>query len=296
MGYAFGLSTADLSAFLLAFFGFPTVNQSRPIGRPRGFKRALGKWSGGGLIRLASALSLLALWVILSLLLSENVVPGPLATLGFLGHEIARGALFFNLWMTFKRVVIAFVIAMLLGISLGVASGASQRWERVISPWLTVGLTIPRIVLFVIAYLLLGLTDFAAIVALVLSAVPTIIVQMREGTQALDGKLLEMARAYRRPPLSIWRQVVFPQLLPYFIGTARGALSLAWKMVVLAELLGRTNGVGYEIYFYFQLFNMKGVLAYGLAMMIILALVDLAFVMLMRRATFRWRRTVDFAL
>lgn len=270
---------------------------SKPIAKQPSTRRTLRtRWPGGLLIRLASALSLLALWVLLSLLLSENVVPGPLATLGFMDHEIARGALFFNLAMTFKRVVIAFVIAMLLGIGLGVASGASRRWERVIDPWLTVGLTVPRIVLFVIAYLLLGLTDFAAIAALVITVVPTIIVQMREGTQALDGRLLEMAKAYRRPSLLIWRQVVFPQLLPYFIGTARSSLSLAWKMVVLAELLGRTNGVGYEIYFYFQMFNMKGVLAYGLAMMIILALVDLAFVMLMRRATFRWRRTVDLAL
>ncbi len=262
----------------------------------RGSSHPRERWAAGFFLRLFSAAALLGLWVLLSQLLSQDVMPGPLETIGFMGQEIARGALFFNLWMTFKRVAIAFIIAMFLGIALGVASGVSRRWDAGISVWVTVGLTIPRIVLFVAAYLLLGLTDFAAVTALILTVVPTIIVQMREGAQALDGKLLEMARVYRRPPLLIWRQVVFPQLLPYVIGTARGALSLAWKMVVLAELLGRTNGVGYEIYFYFQVFNMKGVLAYGLAMMVALALVDFAFVLLMHRATFHWRGKVDLAV
>lgn len=240
-------------------------------------------------------MALLALWLVLSLLLSETVMPGPRATLKFLYEEMARGDLWINLAMTFKRVVIAFVIAMLLGVGLGVASGASRRWDAAIGVWVIVGLTIPRIVLFVAAYLLMGLTDFAAIVALIITVVPTVVVQMREGTRALDGKLLDMARVYHRPRLLVWRRVIVPQLLPYFIGTARGALSLAWKMVVLAELLGRTDGVGYMIYFYFQLFDMQGVLAYGLAMMIILALLDFGFVLMMRRSTFRWRRSVRLA-
>lgn len=251
--------------------------------------------SGRTMLRLVSVLLLLALWLILSWLLSETVMPGPRATLDFLRHEMAHGELWFNIGMTFKRVFIAFVIAMSLGVALGVASGASRRWDAAIGVWVIVGLTIPRIVLFVAAYLLLGLTDFAAIVALIITVVPTVVVQMREGTHALDHKLLEMAQAYHRRRLLVWRRVIFPQLLPYFIGTARGALSLAWKMVVLAELLGRTDGVGYAIYFHFQLFDMKGVLAYGLAMMIILALLDFGFVLMMRRATFRWRRTVRLA-
>jgi len=252
--------------------------------------------SGDRLLQLVSALLLLVLWLILSLMLSSRVVPGPLTTLHFMAVEITHGALLFNLWMTFKRVIIAFAIAMLLGIVLGIISGTSRRGDRVLAVWITAGLTMPRIVLFVIAYLLLGLSDTAAISALTLTIVPTIIVQIREGTQALDNKLLQMARVYRRPFSRVFRQVIFPQLLPYFIGTARSALSLAWKMAILAELLGRTNGAGYMIYFYFQLFNMQGVLAYGLAMMIILALVDLSFVYLMHRATFRWRRSVKLSL
>lgn len=242
-------------------------------------------------LRVLSTLSLLSVWVLLSRLLSPEVLPGPLATLRFIAREYERGTLLFHLGVTTQRVLVAFGVAMLLGTLAGVAMGALRWLDGLLEAWLVAGLTVPRIVLFVMAYLLLGLSDAAAIAALVLTVVPTITVQLREGTRALDPRLLEMARAYRRPPGLVWRKVVFPQLLPYFVGTARGALSLAWKMVVLAELLGRTSGVGYQISFYFQMFNMVGILAYGLAMMVVLAAIDLLFTALAGRF-YRWRRPV----
>jgi NitT/TauT family transport system permease protein len=86
--------------------------------------------------------------------------------------------------------------------------------------------------------------------------------------------------------------VVLPQLLPFIVGTGRAAMSLTWKMVVLAELLGRTNGVGYQISFYFQMFNMRGILAYALAMIIVLAVIDQGLMRAVERYAFRWRRPV----
>ena len=236
-----------------------------------------------------SILSLLLVWIVLARLLGEVVLPGPISALEFMREQFERGALTRHVGITMYRVLIAFAIAMALGVALGLLTGVSRTADRLLEAWVVVGLTVPRIMLFVVAYLLLGLNDTSAIIALVITVVPTIIVQLREGTRAIDRKLVEMARAYRRSNLTIVRRVIFPQLLPYFIGTARGALSLAWKMVILAELLGRTSGVGYQISFYFQMFNMRGILAYGLTMMLILTAIDLTFVGLMQRYGLRWR-------
>lgn len=250
---------------------------------------------GGWFYRPLSVLSILLVWVLLARALGEIVLPGPVATLEFLWGQLERGALTRHLGITMYRVVTAFVVAMAVGVGLGILTGVSRVFDRLLEAWIVVGLTVPRIMLFVVAYLLIGLNDTSAIIALVLTVVPTIVVQLREGTRALDQKLIEMARAYGRSRLTILRKVVFPQLLPYFIGTARGALSLAWKMVILAELLGRTSGVGYQISFYFQMFNMRGILAYGVAMMLILAVIDLTFVGLMQRYGLRWRRSGRYA-
>jgi len=246
---------------------------------------------GAGL-RLASYLSLLLLWLLLARLLGPAILPGPGATLRFIWHELERGALLGHLWVTTQRVVVAFLIAMAIGVAMGAAMGLSRRADDLLQGWLVVSLTIPRILLFVVAYLTLGLSDRALIAALVISVFPTVAVSVREGALAMDRGLVQMATAFRRPRPAVWRHVVFPQLLPYVVGTARGSLALSWKMVVLGELLGRTSGVGYQISFYFQFFNMTGILAYGITMMVLLAAIDLGLMGTLQRLAFRWREPV----
>lgn len=221
-----------------------------------------------------------------------TLLPGPVDTFEFIVREWQRGALLNHLWITTQRVVVAFVIAMVVGIVAGAAMGMSRRIDSLLQGWLIVALTIPRILLFVVAYLTIGLSDRALIAALVVTIVPTIVVAIREGTRAIDAGLVEMARAFRRTRWNIWFSVVFPQLTPFVVGTARGALALSWKMVVLGELLGRTSGVGYQISFYFQFFNMRGILAYGITMMVLLAIIDLGLMGWLQRVAFRWRAPV----
>jgi len=60
------------------------------------------------------------------------------------------------------------------------------------------------------------------------------------------------------------RHVVLPQLVPYLAAAMRSGLSLVWKIVLIVELLGRSNGVGFEIGIAFQLFDVTRLLAYAL--------------------------------
>lgn len=242
-------------------------------------------------LQLVSYGSLIALWFVGAQLL-PTLLPGPIETLRFVAREFDKGTLTSHLWITTQRVLVAFVIAMLAGVAVGAAMGMSRRIDNLLQGWLIVALTIPRILLFVVAYLSIGLSDRALVVALVITIIPTIVVAIREGTRAIDTSLVEMARAFRRPPVAVWLRVVFPQLTPFVVGTARGALALSWKMVVLGELLGRTSGVGYQISFYFQFFNMTGILAYGVTMMVLLAVIDLGIMGSLQRAAFRWRAPV----
>lgn len=260
----------------------------------RAATRARRQRAEGGIsiaLQLASYGSLLVVWIVGSQVLG-SILPGPLETAAFIGRELERGALLTHLWVTTKRVVASFAIAMVVGIVLGAAMGMSKRVDDLLQGWLIVSLTVPRILLFVVAYLGLGLNDRALILALTITVIPTIVVSVREGSRAIDSSLLEMATAFRRTRFAVWTKVVLPQLAPFIVGTARGALALTWKMVVLGELLGRTSGVGYQISFYFQFFNMTGILAYGVTMMLLLAVVDQGVMGTLQRVAFRWRAPV----
>ena len=242
-------------------------------------------------LRLVSYASLIALWAYGANALGA-VLPGPLETLRFIAREYERGTLLFHLWVTTQRVLVAFAIALSSGVALGAVMGLSRRADDLLQGWLITTLTVPRILLFVVSYLLLGLNDRALVIALIITVLPTIVVSIREGTRAIDGKLVDMAYAFRRSRAQVWWKVVLPQLMPFVVGTARGSLALSWKMVVLGELLGRTSGVGYQISFYFQFFNMVGILAYGVTMMVLLAIIDLWIMGALQRRVFRWRSPV----
>ena len=260
----------------------------------RAAKRARQERVEGGVstaLRLVSYGSLLVVWAISAGAMGE-ILPGPLETWAFIMREFERGTLLLHLGITTQRVLIAFTVAMIGGVALGAGMGLSKRLDDLLQGWLIMTLTVPRILLFVMSYLLLGLSDRALIIALIITVIPTVIVTVREGTRAIDGSLLQMARAFRRRRFAVWSKVVYPQLTPYVIGTARGSLALSWKMVVLGELLGRTSGVGYQISFYFQFFNMRGILAYGLTMMVLLAIIDLGLMGALQRHAFRWRSPV----
>ena len=72
--------------------------------------------------------------------------------------------------------------------------------------------------------------------------------------------------------MSRWRalrHVILPQLTPYLFAAARSGLALIWKIVLVVELLGRSNGVGFQIQIYFQLFDVTLILAYTLAFILV---------------------------
>ena len=118
--------------------------------------------------------------------------------------------------------------------------------------------------MIVLAYIWIGLNEVAAILAVALNKIPNVTVTIREGTRALDTSLMEMARTYRFSRGKTLRHVILPQLQPYIAATARSGLALIWKIVLVVELLGRSNGIGFQIHLFFQVFDVRAILAYTL--------------------------------
>src|SRR5690606_26319161 len=116
------------------------------------------------------------------------------------------------------------------------------------------------------------------------------IVTMREGARALEPRYTDMAKVYRFSPVAQFRHVVLPQLQPYLAAASRSGISLIWKIVLVVELLGRSNGVGFQINLYFQLFDVASILAYTLAFVCVMLLIEILLVHPLEHASTRWRK------
>ena len=239
--------------------------------------------------RLASLAIFVAAWYIGSAFAGEQMLPSPTRVAGAIVAEARSGDLFFNLAVTLARVFLAFAFAMAAGTAIGLLMGRVALADRLGDPWLVVLLNLPALVIIVLAYVWGGLTEIAAILAVAINKLPNTVVAIREGAKALDRSLDEMAQAFALPRWKILRHVVLPQLAPYLATAARSGLSLIWKIVLVVELLGRPNGVGFEIGIAFQLFDVTRILAYAMAFVAVILAIDTLLVQPLERRASRWR-------
>lgn len=242
------------------------------------------------MIRLLSLLLLLALWQGAAVFADPRRLPGPVPVFAAIAQEAESGALFANLAATLARVAASFLIAMSLGAALGYAMGRRPALDRLFDPWLVILLNLPALVVIVLAYLWAGLTEAAAVGAVALNKLPNAIVVMREGARALDHELDEMASVFRLGRAARLRHIVLPQLAPYLAAATRSGLSLVWKIVLVVELVGRSNGVGFEINMAFQLFDVRLLLAYAIPFVLLMLGVETLLVQPFERYVSRWRR------
>jgi NitT/TauT family transport system permease protein len=179
---------------------------------------------------------------------------------------------------------------MLVGTALGILMGRSRLADALGQPWLIFFLNLPALVTIILAYIWIGLIESAALLAVALNKIPNVTVTVREGSRALDRGLLEMAQAFAVPHGRRLRHVILPQLYPYLLGAARSGLALIWKIVLVVELLGRSSGVGFQLGIYFQLFDVAAILAYAIAFILVVQLIEWGILQPLERRATQWRR------
>lgn len=242
------------------------------------------------LLTAVSLAGLVLVWQIAALIAASPLLPGPSAVVAAMARAAESGALQTNIAITLARVAASFLIAMAIGSALGIALGRSVQLNELFGPWVVVLLNLPALVVIILCYVWFGLTEAAAITAVAINKIPNVAVTMREGAAALSRDLDEMARVYRLPRLKALREVTLPQLVPFFAAAARSGLALTWKIVLVVELLGRSNGVGFELQTAFQLFDVATILAYALAFTAVVQLIELGLLQPWERRANRWRR------
>lgn len=237
-----------------------------------------------------SFVALIAIWQLSATLADSRMLPPPWTVLVVLAEALADGELLFHVGITLARVAASFVIAMMIGVAVGIAMGRSKPLDRFFDSWLVLFLNIPALVTIILCYVWFGLIEVAAVAAVAINKIPNVVVTLREGARALDRDYLEMAQVFRLGRVTTLRQVILPQLFPFLMVAARSGLALIWKIVLVVELLGRSNGVGFQLHLFFQLFDVAGILAYTIAFIVVIQCIELCLLQPLERRANQWRR------
>lgn len=199
---------------------------------------------------------LLALWTLASMTglfgrvekdVARMLFPLPTEVAAKLVEMLGSGYLLFNIWVSFRRVLIGFMIAVLIGLPVGILTGMSENARNIIYPLIRFVSPIPGVAWVPLAILWFGLGNRAAIFIIVMGSLSPIIVNTFQGIQNVDRRLYHVLDIMEA---SWWQQVrycVIPAILPYVVAGFRLGLGFAWRVVIAAEMVGVPRGMGYVL-------------------------------------------------
>ncbi|MCB1774238.1 MAG: ABC transporter permease [Gammaproteobacteria bacterium] len=231
----------------------------------------------------------LGAWQVAAFVLQSDQLPGPIEVMQSLWRHLVDGDLLSSVLVTLRRVVLAFALAMGFGVLIGFLMGRFPVVDTMFDGVLIMGLNIPALVVIILCYVWFGLVESAAVAAVAINKLPLVAVTVREGVRAVDRQLLQVGQVFRVPLSRRLRYIYLPQLYPYLMAAARSGLSLIWKIVLVVELLGRSDGVGFQLGTFFQFFDITSILAYTLAFVFVIYTIESVLLRPLESRLTRWR-------
>lgn len=199
-------------------------------------------WSGWGAI--ASIFLFLACWDLGNQLYGNLVLPSPKETFITLYSMVQDPSVLQDMSITIQRALIGFGISMVIGSVLGLLAGFFITASMMSRPIVTILVGMPPIAWIVLAMIWFGLSDMTVIFTVVIASFPIIFMGALQGTRTLEGELKEMAESFNVPFRMKLLDVYFPHIFSYIFPSWVAALGMAWKIVVMAELLSSNSGIG----------------------------------------------------
>jgi NitT/TauT family transport system permease protein len=199
-------------------------------------------WSGWGAI--ASIFLFLSFWDLGNQVYGNLVLPSPKETFSTLFEMLKDESMINEILITTNRAVIGFSISLVFGTLLGLLSGLFVTASMMSRPIVTILMGMPPIAWIVLAMIWFGMGDMTVIFTVIVASFPIIFIGALQGTRTLEGDLKEMADSFHLSFKMKLFDLYFPHIFSYIFPAWIGALGMAWKIVVMAELLSANDGIG----------------------------------------------------
>ena len=197
-----------------------------------------------------SILLLLGGWTLLAKR-GDSMIPTPYATLmRFLDicvHPISKAILPVHLWVSLRRVLIAFAFAIVLGIGLGVGFGWSKTFRALVDPVFEILRPIPPIAWVPLVILWFGIGEVPKIIIVFIGSFVPIVLNTYAGIREIDPLLINAGLILGANRKQLLTEITIPATTPAILAGIRTALSAGWMCVVAAEMIVARQGVGFLI-------------------------------------------------
>ena len=242
--------------------------------------------------RLALLLLALIVWWAASLNAPVYILPSPARVFQRILDLSSSGDLPYNLITTLGRVLAGFALAVVIGVPGGILLGSNRALGTFFEPILPVMNTVSAAIWSIFAIIWFGLSPLTPIFVVLMTAMPLIITNVWQGTQAVNADYVELAQALRFTRAKTLVKIYLPSIMPYFFSGARLAFGFGWRVSLVAETLGASSGVGYRLRQASDLIQTDQVFAWTIVQIAMMLVIEIGMLQPAERYLFRWRRDV----
>jgi sulfonate transport system permease protein len=203
--------------------------------------------SADGLIPWLVPMAIILIWQLASVtgFVPARVLPAP-SDVALAGWKLLlSGELIRNMWVSFWRAGIGFLIGGGIGFAFGLANGLSQISAKLTDTTLQMIRNIPHLALIPLVILWFGIDEAAKLFLVALGVFFPIYLNTLHGIRTVDPQLIEMGRVYGMSDAELFRRVIFPGALPSIFVGVRFALGIMWLTLIVAETIAASSGLGY---------------------------------------------------
>ncbi len=226
--------------------------------RPRtvargGWRRLVGAPAA---VRVLSVAAGITAWEIYGRRLHSVIFTYPSAIGKALLELVHTGELQFYLKSSIVVLSLGFLLAIVVGVPLGVLIGRRATIEHAVDPYINALYATPTVALIPVVVLWLGFQTLAKVVLVFLFCLFPILINTYQGVKSTDPKLVEVARSFCAREWSLWRDLILPSSMPFILAGIRLAIGRGLVGMVVAEFYTTITGLGYMIVQYANTFRM----------------------------------------
>ncbi len=208
------------------------------------------RWTYYGLPAI-SLLLLLGGWIYISSVKPE-LFPSPAMTwerlIKLIEKPLARVPLYLHIFNSLKRVAVAVAAASLLGILLGIFMGISRKFQATFGTLFEMIRPIPPIAWIPLITIWFGIGEFPKILIIFIGTLAIVVTNTYTGVKMVDPLALSVGQVFHAGKGQMLREIILPGALPAIFGGIRMAIGVGWAIVLAAEMVGATSGVGFLIF------------------------------------------------
>jgi NitT/TauT family transport system permease protein len=238
--------------------------------------------------------SVILLWQVLpsaGLIDSRSLPPFSDVFMGVI-HLLVSGELFDDLLASLQRSILGFLLAIIVAIPLGVFMGWFKRFERIVDPLIQICRNTATLALYPVFILIFGLGELSKIGIIFWGSIWPILINTIEGVKRVDPLLIKSARSMATSGFSLFRKVILPAAVPSIIAGMRISATHSIIILVAAEMLGASTGLGFLIFEARNKYEVSTMYA-GILVLIILGMTVNYLIVEFEKHCTRWKGTVE---